>query len=407
MPRPNFTESGDRQRLFEAILETFLQNTDRVTKISPNGVLAGILRGSARLAQRAIKDISISYVDNNINSASGSQLDTLAGEMGYPPRLPATSSTSYLRLVGMPGTIYNVDEVSYISASGIEFRQEVDSFTIPNEGYGYISIRSVNTGSITNVAPFSISVRNAPAGHLRSFNEFSSSRGRDLETDEAYKERIKSIFNTLAFATIPRIQQILQAFDPEILRIVRLGTSTLGDIRIGIVTVNGKTYNAVELLDLEREAAPYMALSDTNANGTALNGIRFQNIEYRPIDFSIRIQKDPNVDVIDIYQDLSIRFNRHINYVTWQFGISRVDRDFLVNETIRANGVRYVESLEFTPMQDILISPDRLPRIRRIELFDLEGQRILNTSASSIETSTFQNYFFPNSPDPTVAQLVT
>ena len=198
--------------------EIFFLKQDKVTKISDHSVLSGMAYGIAKVGQKAVKDIAI--VESHIlpDSAYGIYLDNIADNFGIAPRFASSGSSTYIRVVGTPGTLYKVDTHTFSNTSGVDFSL-VEDFVIGDSGFGYIKVRSVQEGSYTNVDPLSINRLNPiPSGHSYVINEYIATGGRDSESDDDFRKRIKEGVNIIARGTISMLEQVFMKINPNILK---------------------------------------------------------------------------------------------------------------------------------------------------------------------------------------------
>ena len=145
--------------------ETILNNTTKVNKISDNSVLSGITFAMAKIGQKAIKDIALVEAHILVDSAYGIQLDQIAQSRGVSARFGSSQSSTFVRVVGLPGTTYTAGLNTFTGRDGIVFDIE-STVVIGVNGYAYVKIRSQTSGSNTNVDPLSIdSVSPTPTGH--------------------------------------------------------------------------------------------------------------------------------------------------------------------------------------------------------------------------------------------------
>ena len=77
-------------------VETFLNKTDKVTDITDNSVLNGVAYGTAKVAQKALKDIAIVEAQIFPEEATGDYLDRAAQLFGVTPRKGALGSMQLL-----------------------------------------------------------------------------------------------------------------------------------------------------------------------------------------------------------------------------------------------------------------------------------------------------------------------
>ena len=79
----------EKRRLF---IETLINETTKVTKVSENSVLSGVASGISRLSGLIEKDITVYYSKLHPDYTYGSDLDVLSNLFGLPGRLGSSSS---------------------------------------------------------------------------------------------------------------------------------------------------------------------------------------------------------------------------------------------------------------------------------------------------------------------------
>ena len=141
-----FTSLGELKRIFYEIL---FNSTSKVTKATDESVINGVAYGTAKIGQKALKDIAL--VESHLfpEFAFGAHLDTIANRRGIAPRFTTSQSGTYLRIVGSAGITYTAG-VHTFAGNGVIF-ELVDDITIPAAGYTYAFVRSQSSGSKANV----------------------------------------------------------------------------------------------------------------------------------------------------------------------------------------------------------------------------------------------------------------
>ena len=196
----------DLKRVFSKIV---FSRTDKITKITPGSVVNGFAFGTSKLAQKAIKDIALAQSHFYPDAAYSTHLDNIATFYGISPRFGAIGSSTYVRLTGLPGTVYNAGSI-ISGASGQTFVL-AEAVTIGDAGYIYAIASSQNVGKATNIDSFDLNdITPIPAGHEFVTNEFAAYGGRDIEDDDAFRERIKNAINELSRGTIEMLNQVFQ-----------------------------------------------------------------------------------------------------------------------------------------------------------------------------------------------------
>lgn len=371
-------------------IEMFLNKTDKVSNIADGSVLNAVAFGTAKVAQKAIKDIAIVEAQIFPTSATGTYLDKSAALFGVSPRKQALGSSTYIRVYAEPGTLYEVG-TTFISKNGIRFIVD-KPFTVDNSGYGYVSVRSVITGSATNVEANSITqVSPRPLTHIECTNEYAAIGGRDYEDDETFRNRIINYNNRLSEETVESWTQIFQDLDDRILKVMNVGLGEDGKTHIYLVTQNGSFFTDDELEELLDKATPYFGLTELNLSGESV-GIILENAKWlyvggeRGIDF--RVELSPNINIADARKNIQIAMTKYLDFRFWEAG-KVVQWDDLLQVVKTAEGVKYVPDEYFFPYFDEEVPLNMLPRIKGFRMRDLEGN-ILYDSGSSLS-----NIFYP------------
>ena len=371
-------------------IEMFLNKTDRVSNIADSSVLNGVAYGTAKVAQKAIKDIAIVEAQIFPKSATGEYLDKSAALFGVSPRKEALGSSTYVRVFAEPGTHYEVG-TKFISKNGVQFTVD-QPFTVDKSGYGYISVRSVITGSATNVEANSITeVSPRPLTHIECTNEYAAIGGRDYEDDETFRNRIINYNNKLSTDTMEGWTQIFQDLDSRILKVMNVGLGEDGKTHIYLVTQNGSFFTDDELEELLTKATPYFGLTELDLQGNTL-GIVIENAKWmyvggeEGVDF--RVELSPNAVIADVRKNIQIAMTKYLDFRFWEAG-KKVEWDDLLEVVKTAEGVKYVPDEYFFPYFDEEVPLNMLPRIKGFRMRDLEGN-ILYDSGSSLS-----NIFYP------------
>lgn len=371
-------------------IEMFLNRTDRVSNIADGSVLNGVAYGTAKVAQKAIKDIAIVEAQIFPKSATGEYLDKSAALFGVSPRKEALGSSTYVRVFAEPGTHYEVG-TKFISKNGVQFTVD-QPFTVDKSGYGYISVRSVITGSATNVEANSITeVSPRPLTHIECTNEYAAIGGRDYEDDETFRNRIINYNNKLSTDTMEGWTQIFQDLDSRILKVMNVGLGEDGKTHIYLVTQNGSFFTDDELEELLTKATPYFGLTELDLQGNTL-GIVIENAKWmyvggeEGVDF--RVELSPNAVIADVRKNIQIAMTKYLDFRFWEAG-KKVEWDDLLEVVKTAEGVKYVPDEYFFPYFDEEVPLNMLPRIKGFRMRDLEGN-ILYDSGSSLS-----NIFYP------------
>jgi len=364
-------------------VETFLNHTTKVSKISDLSVLNAHAFGIAKIFQKDIKDTAIIESQIFPELSSGSYLDNAAKLVGCGDRLSANVSSTYVLVYADPATTYVPGESLFVSNQGVTF-SITDVTIVGDNGYAYIPVRSTSVGRNTNVSAFSINqIQNPPLGHLYCTNEYEASGGRDIESDEDFKTRISMFREFAAKGSFSNLLVNLNSIDSDILSIRKSGYTEDGKILISIVTCNGKWYSDDELSSFEEKLSSFMNINDVDDQAGVL-GIKLQNIEWHEVGGSNGI--DFRVDIMSGYSDVDIRRSIQIQMTKYfdfrYFTKSVIEWDDLLQIVKNVRGVKYVPDEFFLPNNDTYIYKYKLPRIIKFIMRDMYGNILYDNNNS-------------------------
>lgn len=380
------------EELKQIFVETLLNNTNKVSKVSDLSVLSGVSYGVAKIAQKAMKDIALVEASLSIDDAFGTQLDDVAQKTGIAPRFGASESSTYLRLVGDVGTTYLQITHTFQSLTGIVFQLEADT-TIGSFGFTYAKVRSVDSGAKTNVPPLNVTVVNpVPTGHRYVINEFQAIGGRDLEDDDAFRQRIKDSINIVAKGTLAALTQAFLKINENVLRLFYRGINASGQTLLAVATQNGIDLTPSEFDTILDGSEQYLSISDLRPFGAQNFNIALENVIYQPIDVSFRVDLFPSANVDDTIVAIQTAIAQYLDFRFWE-PRRKVEWDNLLELVKKSPGIKYVPDTHFTPGVDVIVDINKLPRLRGFLMLDLNGNIIQNFAG------TLSPVFYPNEPD--------
>ena len=359
------------KELMRVWVEVLISRTNAVTKVSPSSVLSGIAFSNAKLAQKVMTNIATAQSQFLPDSSYGAALDQLAKTYGISPRYAALGSSTYVRISAKSGTIYTTGTHTFSSNNGIVFTLD-SSVTVGVSGITYAKVSSVAVGSDTNIDPFTInSVSPIPAGHESVSNEFIATGGRDVEGDDAFRERIKTAINSVSTNTQSRIENIAVKINSKVSRIFHNGTSNTGQIILSVITQNGSDLSGGELTTLTTSMKDYLSLNEVNPFGFSGIGVVFNNATYQPFDISLRVTINNLYDVVEVRKLMQSRMNRYVQQRVYS-GL-KIEWDDLLQIAKDTDGVDYVFDKFFSPQQDLIVDYNKVARIRGFLLLDETG----------------------------------
>ena len=387
-----FTKITTIEELKEIFVESLLDSTNNVTSVAEGSVLNGIAFGNAKIGQKVIKDIAVIEAHLFADSAYGVYLDDLARLKGIAPRFTSTGSSTYVRLSGVPGTVYTVGVQTFTGNHGIIFDLEVN-VTIPNMGWTYTKVKSQTSGLSTNVNPLTLNqCIGAPIGHLYVINEYLSTGGRDNEDDTLFRKRIKEEVNLLAKSTLSFLEQVFKKINPNVLRVLNYGYNNVGTLILCVVSQNGVNFTNNELDEIYFKGEQYFALTELRPDGFSYYQISLVNASWYPIDVSFRVDLEQNVNIDEVRKNIQLGISKALDYRFWKNG-NRVEWDDLLEIVKRTPGVKYVPDVNFFPNLDIFVTYNFFPRLRGFLMLDLAGNIIANYAG------TLNPIFYPSESD--------
>ena len=372
-------------------IEVFLNKTDKVSDITDNSVLNAVAYASAKVAQKAIKDVAIVEAQIFPETAAGEYLDRAAALFGVTARYGALGSSTYIRVYAEPGTQYIAGENYFVSTDGVRFAIE-NSVTIGESGYGYVKVRSESLGAFTNVDANSIvNVNPIPQGHYECTNEYYAIGGRDSESDEMFRRRILNHQNVYASSTIEKLTQIFQNFDNRILKVMYIGIMEDSFIHIQLATQNGQELTFSELRTLLEKSSPYFGIGDMTVSGK-LVGIKLENASWYEVGgesgIDFRCEIEAGYDISTVRKNIQIGLTKYFDFRFWEPG-QKIEWDDLLEIVKNTEGVRYVASELFKPNLDELVPDFMLPRIKKFIMRDFDGNVMFD------EENEFSPLFYP------------
>lgn len=373
--------------------EIFFNKQSKVTKITDESVLNANAFADSRLAQIDLKEIAL--IESNVfpQYASGTQLDYAGNLFASISRYGASGSSTYLLVIGEPGTFYPQVSTVFTGNHGINFTLVAD-LTIDDNGFGYGKVSSTDTGIKTNVDPNTITIVSPePVGHIGVTNEFAAIGGRDSESDEDFRSRIKSHSNLQAQKTLAYLLEAVRLFNSDVLLLQNLGYDELGVLQIGILMQNGTDLTQNELNALLDDVKDYFALSDLNNQGEVA-GVKFLNTTYYQIggetvgvDFRVSLYNNYNPDTVR--KNIQINMSRYLDPRSWVYNknIQWTDLLRIAKET---EGVKFIPDNYFYPNTDQDVPLTQFPRIIKFIMRDMDGN-IVSDNAGVITP-----VFYPN-----------
>ena len=398
-----FTKLTTVEELKQLYSELFLNKTNRVTKVSNHSVMNGIAYGVAKVGQKAIKDIAL--VESHLfpDSAYGDALDYIADNFGISARYAESKSSMFVVVFATPGTVYTAGSNEFYGFNSIRFEIQ-SSTTVGSDGYAYIKVISKELGAKTNVEALSVNkVSPVPSGHSLVLNEYCATGGRDAESDDLFRKRIKEGSNILAHQTISMLEQVFMSINTDVLKVFYAGTDTNGKIKLQIATQNGVDLTAGELSTLLQSASPYFNFVDFKPYDSTFVNVVLENITYDYVDVKMRLSLLSSADPDEVRREIQRRFTKELDFTKWDLFNNKVEWDNLLEIIKKVRGVKYVPDNYFLlndKSVDYVVAKNSFPRIRSFIIYDVTG------TVLSDNNNQISSVYYPNQIDYSFASSV-
>ena len=392
------------EKLKKMFIDLVINKTSNVTKVSKGSTLNAFAYGSGKIGQKILKDGGLLEANLFPDNAVGTSLDDIAQRRGLPVRFGATTSAVYIRLLGDVGTAYlTANSVTATGTDGLTFNLSED-VTIPSAtggatvGYVYAKFDCVTAGETSNVDAYTLdAIGNAPANHDSSINDVRAFGGRDAESDDYFRERIKRGINTYATGTLTKYEQIAIMTNDLVLRLYMKGYNNTGQLQFGVATVNGVYLSAPDLLTLAAGIREFMEYSDY------LKGCECVNMDYTTLDIDVRIDFDSSFDIEDIRSRMQIAFQKSVEWLTWIDKDAVVEWEDLAVISASLAGVTRVYD-QFLLMNgnaktDIDVLKGTLPYFRSMTLRDSEGTLLTSSVLTDSDIESNPLLYYRNQDD--------
>jgi len=396
------------QQIKQLISEILFNKTSKVSKISDDSVVNALLYGMAKPLQKGQKDIALTESHLFPEFAYGINLDLIAKRQGVSDRFGACGSSTFVRIVVDNTKVYTYSTITNIftATNGSTFQLDYDITPyvngtrtpgndqydqLTNFGYTYAKVRSVDSGSKTNIDPLTLTtVASKPTGHLYCINDFMGEGGLDAEDDDTFRKRIQEAPNFISTGTIAQLNQVFIKINSNILRTIFSGIDDAGRCVLSVVTCNGIDLTQDELDVLLNKGKEYFSITDQQLIGTNSVGVTINNIITFPVDIDFRVELYQNINSDDIRKNIQQGISNYLDFRFWDY-TKKVEWDNILEIVKSTDGVKYVPDQFFIPNLDLVIEKGKLPRLRSFIMRDSNGNIIENTT-STLNPIYYQNY---------------
>jgi hypothetical protein len=204
----------------------------------------------------------------------------------------------------------------------------------------------------------------------------------------------------LSRGTLAYLTQAFMKINPNVLRVIYEGIDTSGKVVLSILTVNGIDLTQDELDTILSQGGQYLSLTELNPIGTTSYGVTLKNVEYYPVDVTMRMELFVGASFPDVVKEIQQKFSKYVDFRFWDSSSMKVEWDTLLSIVKNTDGVKYTPDAYFTPNVDIRVPVYTFPRFRGFIVYDLTGSVIIN------QAGTIDPIFYPNEVDDNFSEIV-
>lgn len=244
-------------QLLKDLIGIFVSQTEKVTSFGKDGIVRGIFHSVSNVVSEMWNDLYQTKRQMQLTTAEGNDLIEFGERRGVPKNAAAKSSV-VLIFNGPDNTVISAGtNIKSIIDSSIVYTTKVEitlGSANPNivrpikaNSIGDIVIaESVATGSQTSVDVNELTVIDPEIAGVTVTNLVPSSGGKDIESDDEYRERIKNIIDSLAQGTQAFYEALAMKADSTVMKAKAI-KSQYGGVDVYLVKNSLGDYDNSEL----------------------------------------------------------------------------------------------------------------------------------------------------------------
>lgn len=389
------------QQIEEEIVAIMVAKTDKITLFSVGSAVRGFITAVAL----KIRDLWYETIQIKrklfLNTVTGIDLDVYAEQYNLT-RKAATKSGVFLVFTGNSGTTipegtvvtnptsnigFVTKEAITLGATNVNFitggKYNIENVSIADAAWA----ESINTGKANSVPADSITKINITGVSVT--NPAQAQGGTDVETDDEFKNRIRSYIKLLDMNTQAYYETKILTLDDRVLRAKVLKNYDEPDaLRIIIVTKSGVPFTTVELANLN-------SLIETEQR--SFTKITCENIVFTLISISMRVTlKSVNNAIVSFdkyYTDMADIMAKYFDWSKWEWGAKiPIDEVFSTAQTIPQTDEIDLGSFKINNSNtSIILSENSLPYFQAISVTNTTNSEPLEKKNENI----IQRYMEP------------
>jgi hypothetical protein len=371
------------QDIEQELVQEFVSRNDTVTFLGIGGVIRGIFTSVALKLRELWNDTTQVKRKLFIDTCFGQDLDNYAAEKGIV-RNGETSAGALLLFKGTAGTIISSGTIIYnpTSKAGYLIKETIEIGAV-NPGFvqnGLINLSNTSLGDVAwaeSLVPgtkgkcYANQITEINIDGVTATNPAPTVGGKDRESDDEFKYRIKNYVKLLSQDTTRFYEALCYDLDNRILRIKPMKDGNSPDaVKIIIVTKNGvplsdaelgiltqqiessqKTYTKVTCVNIQFTIISIemrVKLKPINNSGTVdfdLYYVNMADIISKLFDWS-KYNFGPNIKLEDSYAAaLTCPQTNYIDLQTF-----KMNGSIATNINLNSNSLPYFQSLKITDM---------------------------------------------------------
>ncbi len=354
------------------LITTFIAEQDEVTYFGKGSKIRGLFSAIGRTLNEIWNDLYQMKRKSQLETATGSDLDTHASRTNLT-RLTASKSSTVVIINGTAGTVIPKDTVIKSSLSGQSFKTTKE-ITLGNNANlqrpilsntlgDTVIVESVDTGSKTRIGVKELTVFETPIQGVTAINLVPSVGGQDEETDEQLRERIKSYPATLAQGNQVFFEGLARLVEPTVLKTIAVYDPTTGGTKLYVCKNSMANYEQAELTSIAEQIY---------AKQRALLPVTCSNVTFKEITVSFSYTRDTNITQETIFADLATRLSDYVNVDKFGFA-STIRYTDVVRIVLETTGILSVD-LEWMLLSDkqenVNCGSYELPKFTSLQISD-------------------------------------
>lgn len=361
-----------QEQILSDLIADFASSQDKVTYFGRDSVARGFLHAISYALSEVWQDIYQAKRQSHVLTASGADLDLLAGKFGLV-RKGVTGSSTILNFTGDDETVIPAGTVVTDSTGNIRYQTKYTiklgkniTITRPLASASIgdsVLAESLDEGSKSSIENGLLTKLETPIPGVTSvINILPSIGGNEIESDEDFRQRILQQFSVLNLNTQLFYETLARYSNATVFKSLAKNNPLNLGTKIYLVKNSFATYSGPELTAI----ANFIYL-----NQRALNPVTCTNATIKAIEVSFHYKRDQRVSRGKIYSDTAKIISDYIEEV-FDFGC-QVNYFDLYRRILSVDGITEMrESLFFIneTQQNISLYDIEVPRFTKLTIND-------------------------------------